>query len=83
LRENEPVPRGWYAGPIGWLDARGDGAFAVAIRSAVTQHDRAWLYAGAGIVGDSQPEQEWAETGLKFKPMLEALGVREANHNGS
>jgi menaquinone-specific isochorismate synthase len=78
LRENEPVPRGWYAGPIGWLDARGNGAFAVAIRSAVSQHDRAWLYAGAGIVADSQAEREWAETALKFKPMLEALGAQES-----
>jgi menaquinone-specific isochorismate synthase len=78
LREAEPVPRGWYAAPIGWLDANGDGVFAVAIRSAVTQHGRAWLYAGAGIVGDSDPEREWAETALKFRPMLGALGVAEA-----
>ena len=77
LRKNEPVPRGWYAAPIGWLDAQGDGAFAVAIRSAVTQHTRAWLYAGAGIVGDSEPAAEWAETALKFRPMLGALGVEE------
>ncbi|WP_374688001.1 isochorismate synthase MenF [Promineifilum sp.] len=77
LRHLEPVPRGWYAAPIGWLDSAGDGVFAVAIRSAVTQHNRAWLYAGAGIVGDSQPEREWAETALKFRPMLGALGVEE------
>jgi len=75
LRRAEPVPRGWYAAPIGWLDSARDGAFAVAIRSAVTQHDRAWLYAGAGIVGDSQPDAEWAETALKFQPMLGALGA--------
>lgn len=78
LRHLEPVPRGWYAAPIGWLDSDGDGVFAVAIRSAVTQHNRAWLYAGAGIVGDSRPEREWAETALKFRPMLGALGVEEA-----
>lgn len=83
LRENEPVPRGWYAGPIGWVDPRGDGTFVVAIRSAVTRHERVWLYAGAGIVGDSQPEREWAETALKFRPMLDALGVRKANQDGS
>ena len=77
LRRSEPVPRGWYAAPIGWIDAHGDGVFAVAIRSAVIQHDRAWLYAGAGIVADSQPEHEWAETALKFRPMLGALGVEE------
>lgn len=78
LRRVEPVPRGWYAAPIGWLDAHNDGAFVVAIRSAVVQHNRAWLYAGAGIVGDSEPDREWAETALKFRPMLGALGVQEA-----
>lgn len=78
LRRAEPVPRGWYAAPIGWLDAHGDGVFAVAIRSAVSQYARAWLYAGAGIVGDSRPDREWAETALKFRPMLGALGIKEA-----
>ena len=77
LRHAEPVPRGWYAGPIGWLDGAQDGVFAVAIRSAVTQHDRAWLYAGAGIVADSLPAREWAETALKFRPMLGALGAED------
>lgn len=77
LRREEFVPRGWYAAPIGWLDAHNNGIFAVAIRSAVTQHTRAWLYAGAGIVGDSLPEREWAETALKFRPMLGAFGVEE------
>lgn len=75
LRRAEPAPRGWYAAPIGWFDSRGDGVFAVAIRSAVTQHERAWLYAGAGIVADSVAEREWAETQLKFRPMLGALGA--------
>ncbi len=77
LRRAEPAPRGWYAAPIGWLDSRGDGVFAVAIRSAVSQHERAWLYAGAGIVADSAAEREWAETELKFRPMLGALGVED------
>jgi menaquinone-specific isochorismate synthase len=83
LRASEPVPRGWYAGPVGWVDPCGDGTFVVAIRSAVTQHDRAWLYAGAGIVGESQPEREWAETALKFRPMLGALGADGAKQDGS
>jgi len=73
ISNSEPVPRGWYAAPVGWIDYKLDGAFAVAIRSAVAQERRAWLYAGAGIVVDSVPEKEWDETGLKFKPMLEAL----------
>lgn len=77
LRQAERIPRGWYAAPIGWLDDQLDGVFAVGIRSAVTQHERAWLYAGAGIVADSKAEREWDETRLKFKPMLEALGVTD------
>ncbi len=71
----ETVPRGWYAGPVGWIDHKLDGAFAVAIRSAVAQGQRAWLYAGAGIVADSEPQKEWAETGWKFRPIQEALGI--------
>jgi menaquinone-specific isochorismate synthase len=71
----EPVPRGWYASPVGWIDHNLDGAFAVAIRSAISQNERVWLYAGAGIVADSIPGKEWDETALKFKPMLGALGV--------
>ncbi|MCU0514745.1 MAG: isochorismate synthase [Anaerolineae bacterium] len=69
----EPVPRGWYAAPVGWIDARLNGQFVVAIRSAVAQAERVWLYAGAGIVADSDPRQEWDETALKFRPMLNAL----------
>lgn len=75
IREAEPVPRGWYAAPIGWIDHNLDGEFGVAIRSAVVQDGRAWLYAGAGIVADSVPQTEWEETGLKFRPMMQALGV--------
>lgn len=75
IREVEPVPRGWYAAPIGWIDHRLDGVFAVAIRSAVAQERRVWLHAGAGIVADSDPQKEWEETALKFKPMLNALGI--------
>ncbi len=73
----EPVPRGWYASPVGWIDDQLDGAFAVAIRSAISQKERVWLYAGAGIVADSEPQKEWDETALKFKPMLSALGVED------
>ncbi|HSH01964.1 MAG TPA: isochorismate synthase [Anaerolineae bacterium] len=75
IQQTEPVPRGWYAAPIGWLDVNLDGAFAVAIRSAVSQDKRVWLYAGCGIVEDSDPELEWEETTLKFRPMLAALGL--------
>lgn len=75
ISEEETVPRGWYAGPIGWIDQTLDGAFGVAIRSAVAQGKRAWLYAGAGIVDASEPDKEWAETGWKFRPIQAALGV--------
>jgi menaquinone-specific isochorismate synthase len=75
IRDAEPVPRGWYAAPIGWIDHNLDGMFAVAIRSAVAQGERAWLYAGAGIVADSTPQRELDETALKFRPMLNALGI--------
>lgn len=71
----EPVPRGWYAAPVGWIDRHLNGQFGVAIRSAVAQDKRVWLYAGAGIVKDSEPRKEWDETTLKFTPMLRALGI--------
>lgn len=74
IRAREPFDRGWYAGPVGWLDRDG-GEFAVGIRSALLADDRATLYAGGGIVASSDPAAEYAETDWKFKPMLAALGV--------
>ena len=68
-----PAPRGLYAGPFGWLDASGDGAFVVALRSALFAGDRAYVYAGAGIVRDSAPGAELAETELKMQAILGAL----------
>jgi menaquinone-specific isochorismate synthase len=70
----EPLARGWYAAPIGWLDDNHGGEFAVAIRSAVTVGSDSLLFAGAGIMADSVPENEWRETELKFKPLADALG---------
>ena len=75
IRALEPIPRGWYGAPVGWIDAQLDGEFAVAIRSAVAQESRAWIYAGAGIVAGSQADSEWAESELKFRPMLDAHGA--------
>ena len=77
IRELEPVPRGFYAGAVGWLDAQGDGDWYVAIRCARLQGTQLRLYAGAGIVADSQPEAEVAETAAKFAALLNALGVHE------
>lgn len=73
--EHEQTARGWYAGPVGWLDARGDGELWVALRSCVIASSRAHLYAGAGIVADSNPELEYVETELKKQSLLSALGV--------
>lgn len=75
IRATETFDRGWYAGPIGWVDGAGNGEFAVAIRSALVYDRDAWLYAGCGIMGDSQPEVERAEADLKFDTMMTALGV--------
>jgi isochorismate synthase EntC len=73
IRRLEPFDRGRYAGPVGWVDARGDGAFAVALRGAELDGQLAVLRAGAGIVAGSDPDSEWAETGAKLEPMLRAL----------
>jgi menaquinone-specific isochorismate synthase len=69
----ESTARNRYAGPFGWVDARGDGAFVVALRGAEISGAHALLHAGAGIVAGSDPEAEWAETQAKFRPMLTAL----------
>jgi isochorismate synthase len=76
IREREAMDRGWYAGPIGWLDARGEGEFAVALRSGLLHGAGASLFAGCGIVAGSDPDAELAESALKFRPMLAALGAR-------
>ena len=73
LRALEQMDRGWYAGPVGWLDPSGDGHFGVAIRSALVRDNEALLHAGAGIVAGSDPEQEFDETELKLEAMRSAL----------
>lgn len=73
IRQWEPFDRGWYAGPVGWVDGRGDGEFAVAIRSALIKGRDAFVYAGCGIVAESDPEREYAESCMKLRPMLWAL----------
>jgi menaquinone-specific isochorismate synthase len=69
----EGFDRGRYAGPVGWVDARGDGAFAVAIRSAELEGARARLRAGVGVVADSDPDAELAESRAKLAALLGAL----------
>jgi isochorismate synthase EntC len=74
IRRFEGMDRGWYAAPVGWIDARGEGEFAVAIRSALLRGAQATLFAGCGIVAGSDPEREYAESCLKLRPVLAALG---------
>jgi menaquinone-specific isochorismate synthase len=69
----EPVARGRYAGPCGWVDANGDGTFVVALRGGRLDGQQALLHAGAGIVRGSDPEAEWIETQQKLEPMLRVL----------
>jgi menaquinone-specific isochorismate synthase len=73
IRELERMDRGRYAGPVGWCDAEGDGEFAIALRCAEIDGDRARLFAGAGIVDGSLPETELMETWLKMRAMTDVL----------
>lgn len=75
IRELEPLDRGRYGGPVGWVDADGDGKWAVSLRSAEVAADGGIrAYAGGGILAASDPEVELAETKLKFRPVVEAFG---------
>jgi isochorismate synthase len=73
IGELEELDRGWYAGPVGWMDAAEDGEFCVALRSALLRDRVAHLYAGAGIVADSDPAAELAETEIKLGALLPLL----------
>jgi menaquinone-specific isochorismate synthase len=76
IRKLEHLDRGPYAGPVGWLDAAGNGEWGIALRGAVIESpETARLYAGCGVVEGSVPEAELAETWAKFRPMLESLGI--------
>lgn len=75
IRELEPLDRGRYGGPVGWVDAAGDGTWAVSLRSAELASDGLLrAYAGSGILAESDPEAELAETELKFRPIVGAVG---------
>jgi menaquinone-specific isochorismate synthase len=73
ISELESFDRGQYAGPVGWIDSRGDGDWAVALRCARLDGSTARLMAGAGIVAGSNPDDEWDETEAKLQTMLRAL----------
>lgn len=70
IRSHELLDRGWYGAPIGWIDSNHYGEFVVAIRSGLIQGNEASLFAGCGIVEDSDIEEEYEETNMKFLPML-------------
>lgn len=74
IRELEPFDRGRYAGPVGWVGADGDGEWAIALRCAQVDPDGSVrAFAGAGVVAESVPEREVAETAMKFRPVVDAF----------
>jgi menaquinone-specific isochorismate synthase len=73
IRELEQMDRDRYAGPVGWIDADGNGEWGIALRCAQVAGDRARLFAGCGIVAGSDPATELAEAQVKFRPMQAAL----------
>jgi isochorismate synthase len=73
IADLEQMDRGWYAGPVGWMDATEDGEFCVALRSALLRDREAHLYAGVGVVAGSDPAAELAETEIKLGALLPLL----------
>jgi menaquinone-specific isochorismate synthase len=73
IAELEGMDRGWYAGPVGWMDATEDGEFCVALRSALLRDREAHLFAGVGVVAGSEPAAELAETEVKLEALLPLL----------
>ncbi|MGA8747126.1 MAG: isochorismate synthase [Solirubrobacterales bacterium] len=73
IAELERMDRGWYAGPVGWMDRTEDGEFCVALRSALLRDREAHLYAGVGVVAGSEPAAELAETEIKLDALLPLL----------
>jgi menaquinone-specific isochorismate synthase len=73
IAEIEGMPRDRYAGPVGWMDASGDGEWGIALRSAMVTDGGVRLFAGCGIVASSDPEAELAESQAKFVPVRDAL----------
>ncbi len=80
ISELEHLDRGRYSGPVGWMDTSGDGEFAIALRSGWIHDDDPRvlsIYAGCGIVAESEPAEEYAETQAKLLPMYQALGLAQ------
>jgi isochorismate synthase EntC len=73
LEQEEGFARGWYGGPVGWMDTHGNGVFAPALRCGLVERDAWHLFAGAGIVRGSDPDREWDEIHLKLDTVVRAL----------
>ena len=73
ILEREGFDRGWYAAPMGWSDLDGNGELRVALRSALSTPEETVLFSGAGVVADSDPEDELAETGVKLRALLDVM----------
>lgn len=83
IQQIEPFDREFFTGMLGWSDLNGDGEWIVTIRCAEVQENTLRLYAGAGVVAESKPEDELAETSAKFQTMLKALGLNDSSLNES
>ncbi len=81
IRAGEKLDRGWYAGTVGWVDAQGGGEFVVALRSALVEGAEATLFAGCGVMADSDPQAEYAESKSKLQVMLRGLGIEGEDGN--
>ncbi len=79
LAESEPLERGWYSGPLGVVDGRGDGVLVVGIRSLMVRGDTAWAFAGGGIVAASNARDEWRETELKLVGITDAVSIESSD----
>ncbi|KEK23984.1 isochorismate synthase DhbC [Bacillus gaemokensis] len=77
IKEIEPFDREFFTGMLGWSDLNGDGEWIVTIRCAEVEENSLRLFAGAGIVAESKPEDELAETSAKFRTMLRAMGLND------
>nr|WP_315429888.1 isochorismate synthase DhbC [uncultured Albidiferax sp.] len=81
IHQLEPFNRGFYTGMVGWCDADGNGEWVITLRCAQVDGNSVRLFAGAGVVAESEPQSELAETAAKFRTMLNALGLtQEAAH---
>lgn len=80
IRQHERLDRGWYGAPLGWIDEKMNGEFAVAIRSGLIRKQIISLFAGCGVMKDSDPQLEYEETAVKFLPLFNALEAHDESH---